>query len=144
MFLKRTDLLKMLRKWIGDSIQNWFVRTTLWLAKTVATLGLSPHDLHSNQLLAWVSRASCSTKPARLRSSPFPRRCSLHSEFVFDSFCCLLSLGIDAVFRHSGFEAEGTIKVPERKEGRMLEIRLALVPVKFQGFFVNSPAGYWS
>ena len=47
------------------------------------------------------------------------------------------------VLEHSDFEAEGAIKVPERREDWILEIRRALVPAELQGCDVNSPAGYW-
>lgn len=67
-----------------------------------------------------------------------------HPESAFDSFCCLLSLGVDAeqLCGRSDLEAAGTIEVPGSKEDRTLDIRLALVPVKFQDYFVNNPAGY--
>lgn len=66
-----------------------------------------------------------------------------HSEFALDFFCCLLSLGIDAK-QFAGIpilRLKALLKC-EKKEDRMLEIRLAHVPVKFQGYFVNLPAGY--
>lgn len=111
-----------------------------------ATIGLfSQNDLYSIQLLTWISRASCGTKPAPAFSvNLFHRDAYWHSVCIWH-FLFLLIPGIDAkqLCQHLDLGAEGTSKVPERKEDKMLEIRLTLVPVKFQGCFVNSPADYW-
>jgi len=63
---------------------------------------------------------------------------SLHLTLFF----CLFSLGIATkkLREHLDLGAEGTIKVPKRREDKMLEVRLALTLVEFQGYFVNSPA----
>lgn len=113
----------------------------------LATIGLSSkNDLHSLQLLTWFPRASCSLKPAHVFSVGLPPGDAPSAESLqfARSFCCLLSLRVDAeqFWGHSDFEAEGALKVPERKEDRILEIRRALVPVELQGCVVNSPAGY--
>lgn len=67
------------------------------------------------------------------------RRDPWHTGFAFSTFCCL----VDAkqLGECSEYEAKGTIKVSEKKY-KMLEIRLALILVEFQGCFVHNPAGY--
>ena len=56
---------------------------------------------------------------------------SLHLTLFF----CLLGLGIATkqLREHLDLGAEGTIKVPERREDKMLEDRPALTLVEFQG-----------
>lgn len=85
-----------------------------------------PDDLHSLQPLTWFSRAFFSMRPARVFSVGLSHRgAPWHPESAFASFCCILSLDIDAeqFCGHSGVEAGGIIEAPERKEDRMLELR---------------------
>lgn len=55
-----------------------------------------------------------------------------------------MSLSFDAkqVREPLDFKTEGTIKVPEEKEDRILDVRLTLILTECQGYFVNSRAGY--
>lgn len=55
-----------------------------------------------------------------------------------------MSLSFDAkqVREPLDFKTEGTIKVPQEKEDRILDVRLTLILTECQGYFVNSHAGY--